>query len=1255
LGGKNSFDHIGLFNLGEKSFLRIFGEFNYTNNKSVIGLNKSTITFVNAQINFASNFRGNVKTDIYLSDANSALILEGDVNFVNGLRAEGAGQIKSNFGVVTFSGENTVIKNTFTIDKGTVIFLDHQSTVSVLNINNGASLSLSRNSPFVKRGTRMGTEGDFAVAVFPHGEIADQARNDEESNSPFPKRGTRMGTEGDFAVEPVILRERAESLNNLPITVRGSSFLQQSGENQSLIDSAHSRRMTGGFVPSPLVQEGKGSSLSDINSLYILSSFVLSGTLSLDFDLIHSSSDFISVLGTLTIKPTVLYANLISIPTISGSSVAFMSATKIVGYRNLIFAEPVQHLHIRLSENKLWLLYYKPDNYWNDFVEIYKTATILVDAKQNITAQVGDNAFEEAYGGYDNFIVKGYGYKLDSNGVKNLGFVLNNSSQTFDNIVFSSFTSTQNGGVFSAVDSQINFTSTIKFENSLAAFGGAIFLNQSLANFQNSRATFINNAATYEGGAIALYNGSTLSFENSKVTFANNKVGGADSDIYMDSNSFLKINNSDFKIDSVAGRGTIEKSGAGILDIKKLQAGSLIIKGATVLVRGDVDLDKNLTIEKRAIYELNSDGQSGITSANTIFVYGKLKFWIYENFSDQLQAQNIFISSATSVLDINIKSQSINPQRIKIFQAQSVEGAGNIFSSFSGTGRKYFFELVENPNQYRWEGWLNISGGIDEINHLALTHNQNQAQSVLIKNAFANELANHLWKTANKNGTLAARKSLEQLSGTFLAEVIIQTAFNSPFIKRGTRMGTEGDFAVAFSSEGTSHEIADQVRNDAHASSVIAGADPQSHAKQKQIADRDEVPVRNDESVPSFWSEVSYSNLNLSHHPPTNLAPTNNSALSLKSGTQILTNENFALGIFISAQNSQIEQEKNKATINSIEGGFYAGIFSQVFQYDFYLSAGQHDIETLRNVNLIDDYFAQAQFRTYSFKTGSQINYLGKIKTFKLKPFIGLSGVLIINEKINEKGDHLIALKVQRQNYKFLNGVAGLRLEKKFQRLNWFAKTELGYLLIGNNSESQFQMSFQDSSMAGTMDTRGLEINPFTYGLGTGFDFAISKVFSFYGSVQYEKNANFSFVKANVGFQIFFNTNSPETKTQISQAQSRRRNAKKTFRLIAASFQPNSAQLSPQAKETITKIADEIKTMHYALITIEGHADITGTDIENIVLSHFRAQTIASELIKNAIPKEKIKSVGLSSNIPIADNTTIQGRQKNRRAEIFVE
>jgi leucyl-tRNA synthetase len=69
------------------------------------------------------------------------------------------------------------------------------------------------NSPFVKRGTRMGSEGDFAVPVVIAGsdpqshakqkqrQIAGQARNDAaEANSPFIKRGTRMGSEGDFAV-----------------------------------------------------------------------------------------------------------------------------------------------------------------------------------------------------------------------------------------------------------------------------------------------------------------------------------------------------------------------------------------------------------------------------------------------------------------------------------------------------------------------------------------------------------------------------------------------------------------------------------------------------------------------------------------------------------------------------------------------------------------------------------------------------------------------------------------------------------------------------------------------------------------------------------------------------------------------------------------------------------------------------------------------------------------------------------------------
>jgi outer membrane protein OmpA-like peptidoglycan-associated protein len=124
---------------------------------------------------------------------------------------------------------------------------------------------------------------------------------------------------------------------------------------------------------------------------------------------------------------------------------------------------------------------------------------------------------------------------------------------------------------------------------------------------------------------------------------------------------------------------------------------------------------------------------------------------------------------------------------------------------------------------------------------------------------------------------------------------------------------------------------------------------------------------------------------------------------------------------------------------------------------------------------------------------------------------------------------------------------------------------------------------------------------------------------------------------------------------QKEQALKRRQEAKQTFRLKAASFELNSSHLSAQAKLNIANIAKEIKKIKYKFVTAEGHTDSTGGDDQNTVLSQFRAQAVAHELLLNGIPKEKIRFIGLGSSIPISDNMTPAGREKNRRAEIFVE
>jgi outer membrane protein OmpA-like peptidoglycan-associated protein len=121
------------------------------------------------------------------------------------------------------------------------------------------------------------------------------------------------------------------------------------------------------------------------------------------------------------------------------------------------------------------------------------------------------------------------------------------------------------------------------------------------------------------------------------------------------------------------------------------------------------------------------------------------------------------------------------------------------------------------------------------------------------------------------------------------------------------------------------------------------------------------------------------------------------------------------------------------------------------------------------------------------------------------------------------------------------------------------------------------------------------------------------------------------------------------------QAQQRRQKAIQSFRLKAASFGPNSAELSPEAKHNIRLIAQKILESDFKLITAEGHSDASGNIDQNLLLSQSRAQSLAQELIRNGIPKEKVRFIGLGSQIPISNNATIQGRQENRRAEIFVE
>ncbi|GAB3529179.1 hypothetical protein GCM10027443_08000 [Pontibacter brevis] len=101
-------------------------------------------------------------------------------------------------------------------------------------------------------------------------------------------------------------------------------------------------------------------------------------------------------------------------------------------------------------------------------------------------------------------------------------------------------------------------------------------------------------------------------------------------------------------------------------------------------------------------------------------------------------------------------------------------------------------------------------------------------------------------------------------------------------------------------------------------------------------------------------------------------------------------------------------------------------------------------------------------------------------------------------------------------------------------------------------------------------------------------------------------------------------------------------------------FQVNSAELSANAKRDIEKLAKTLKDYQGTNVIIEGHTDNTGSYELNQRLSERRAEAVAAYARSLGVEHSRLQAKGYSYDQPIADNTTAEGRQQNRRVEIII-
>jgi OOP family OmpA-OmpF porin len=102
-------------------------------------------------------------------------------------------------------------------------------------------------------------------------------------------------------------------------------------------------------------------------------------------------------------------------------------------------------------------------------------------------------------------------------------------------------------------------------------------------------------------------------------------------------------------------------------------------------------------------------------------------------------------------------------------------------------------------------------------------------------------------------------------------------------------------------------------------------------------------------------------------------------------------------------------------------------------------------------------------------------------------------------------------------------------------------------------------------------------------------------------------------------------------------------------------FESGKAVIMPESEPIIDSLKNYLeKTPRVTKLRIEGHTDNVGAPEANEKLSGERALAIKAALVAKGIKAERLLAVGFGQTKPIADNTTDEGKAKNRRTEFHV-
>ncbi|MFO8087417.1 MAG: OmpA family protein [Bacteroidales bacterium] len=111
----------------------------------------------------------------------------------------------------------------------------------------------------------------------------------------------------------------------------------------------------------------------------------------------------------------------------------------------------------------------------------------------------------------------------------------------------------------------------------------------------------------------------------------------------------------------------------------------------------------------------------------------------------------------------------------------------------------------------------------------------------------------------------------------------------------------------------------------------------------------------------------------------------------------------------------------------------------------------------------------------------------------------------------------------------------------------------------------------------------------------------------------------------------------------------------KSYRLNDIYFDTDSVNLTGESMFVLRDFVDYLKDNKAMQIAIHGYTDNVGSAAYNLKLSRERAKAVYQTLVEMGVPENQLEYEGFGEANPVADNTTEEGRAKNRRTEFVIK